>query len=41
MRVDDVQPMRARHLHDAVGQREQVLRLAEQRVARRLDAVEA
>ena len=40
MRVDDVEPVRARHLHEAVGQREQILRLAKQRIAGRLDAME-
>ena len=40
VRVDDVELLVARHLHDLVGQRQQVLRLAEQRIARRLDPVE-
>ena len=40
MRVDDVELMRARHLHHAIGQRQQILRLAKQRIAGRLDAVE-
>ena len=41
MRVDDVELMRARHLHQPVGEREQVLRFAEQRIARRVDAMKA
>ena len=41
MGVDDVEPMRARDLHQAVGQREQVLRLAEHGIAGGLDAVKA
>ena len=40
MRMDDVETIRARHLYEAVGQREQILRLAKQRIAGRLDAVE-
>ena len=36
VRVDDVEPELARHLHDPVRQRQHVLRLAEQRVARRV-----
>ena len=40
VRVHDVEPLVARHLNDLVGERQQVLRLAEQRIARRLDAVE-
>ena len=40
VRVDDVEMLVARHLDDLVRQRQQVLRLAEQRIGRRLDAVE-
>ncbi len=35
VRVDDVEPELPRHLHELVGQRQQVLRLAKQRVCRR------
>ena len=37
VRVDDIQRLCACNLHDFVGQRQQVLRLAEERVRRRLD----
>jgi hypothetical protein len=40
MRVHHIQLPVARHLDDGIGEREQVLRLAEQRVRRRLDALE-
>ena len=40
VRVHDVELLVARHLHDLGGQRQQILRLAKQRIARRLDAVE-
>jgi len=40
VRVDDVEPLVARHLDDLVRERQQVLRLAEQRVVGRLDAME-
>ena len=40
VRVDDVQAELARHLDDAVGQRQQILRLAKQRIRRRRDLVE-
>ena len=33
VRVDDVEPELARHLHDLVRERQQVLRLAKQRIA--------
>ena len=39
VRVDDVERLRASDLDDLVGQRQQVLRLAEERVRRRLDAM--
>ena len=39
MRVHDVEPELARQLHDLRGERQQVLRLAEQRVARRVHAM--
>ena len=39
VRVDDLEIDLARHLHDLVGEREHVLRLAEERVARRVDLV--
>ena len=35
VRVDDVEAELARHLHDPVGQRQQILRLAKQRIGRR------
>ena len=41
MRVDDVELVRVRHLHQAVGQRQQILRLAKQRISGRLDAMKA
>ena len=41
VRVDDVELLLAGHAHDRVGQREQVLRLAEQRIRRRVHALEA
>ena len=37
MGMDDIEPLFARDAHEGVGQREQVLRLAEQRVRRCLD----
>src|SRR5262249_39733318 len=40
VRVDDIEPLRARDLDDLVGERQEILRLAEQRIRRRLDAVE-
>ena len=40
MRVDDVQLRLARDLHDPVGKRQQILRLAEQRIRRRQHLVE-
>ena len=39
VRVNDAEPELARHLHEPIGQRQHVLRLAEQRIARRLDLV--
>ena len=39
VRVDDIERLRARNLHDLVRQREQVLRFPEERVRRRLDAM--
>src|SRR3989442_1708838 len=40
VRVDDVEPLVARDLHDLRRQRQQILRLAEQGIRRRLDAME-
>ena len=40
VRVDDLQRELARHLHDLVGQRQDVLRFAKERIARRVDLVE-
>ena len=40
VRVDDVEADCARHLDDLVGEREQVLRLAEQRISRACAPVE-
>ncbi len=40
MRVHDVERELARELHDLVRERQQVLRLAKQRVGRRVDAME-
>jgi hypothetical protein len=40
MRVDDVEGKLARELHDFIGKRQHVLRLAEQRIGWRLNAVE-
>ena len=40
VRVDDVQTRLARHLHDPVRERQQILRLAEQRIRRRQHLVE-
>ena len=39
MRVHDVEMLVPRHLHDLVRERQQVLRLAEQRIRRGLDAM--
>ena len=39
VRMDDIELLGARHLDDLVGQRQQVLRFAEHRVRRRLDAM--
>ena len=40
VRVDDLQRELARHLHDLVGERQDVLRFAKERIARRVDLVE-
>ena len=40
VRVNDVEPLARGHLDDLVRERQQILRLAEQRIARRLDAME-
>ena len=40
VRVDDVEVVLARHLHDPVGERQQVLRLAKQRIGRRQHLME-
>ena len=39
MRMDDVELLVPRHLHNLVRQRQEILRLAEQRVRRRLDTM--
>ena len=39
--VHDGEPELARDLHEPIGQRQHVLRLAEQRIARRLDLVKS